>query len=270
MTPLTPDHLKYPIEGDPISAEQYSILVDAVRREITGPNVIRNSSGIHIGERNQLDDIPVVLVVKPKRDDTWLNVRQVQYKTGKVEAGTYKWASKMFKGYPEFGFTIEQYKSFYWRPPDPDPRPSPADGQHQEDQVPDVDAIFLYARFVAGSWIVGHPPNVGMGFGVVVDIFDGMSNVLTVRQVIAKADEIGAYEFESQEVDTVRCWPGFQSRHYGAFVWPGTSIAPETQIIPIMLIDGNWYAQPLYRIPSMIIPQGLNFTDCQVIPETSP
>ncbi len=139
---LKPDR----VPGDILSAEQYNILVDAVRRTITGPNVVNTPGGWHINDVPGMRDRPVVLVKKPGASDKTLIVRQIGYVGRKADAGAYEWASTPFEGVPEFGFKVSDYTQFYWKPP-----------EGVTDPVPDIDASFLYVRFIKGRWLVLKP-----------------------------------------------------------------------------------------------------------------
>ena len=143
---LKPDR----VPGDIVSADQHNILADAAKRTVTGPNVVETPGGWHISDKPGMADRPVVLVKKPGDTDKNLIVRQISYVGRKADEGVYEWASTPFEGVPEFGAAVSDYEQFHWAPPDPLPA-------GVTDPIPDIDASFLYARFIRGRWLVLRP-----------------------------------------------------------------------------------------------------------------
>jgi len=259
------DQLKEVDRGDLIPSDQWNIMVRLLRRRVTGDGVIETSGGWHIRPGGAPGGQTVVLVRDPESTHKTLHVRKIKYADdADPVAGEFAWAGDSFKAVPEFGFEVIRYGQYYWQAPE---RPAGVEPDAYWDPAPDNEAKFLQARFADGHWVINHPPDIGLKWGVVQDVMDGDSHVIIMREVVETPGVVGGYEFTG-EASEVRCLPGFRSRHYAGFVAAGGSgISPETQILPVFQKGSGWYAYPVYRFVTKELPPGIRFSDCTPVPE---
>lgn len=100
-----------------------------------------------------------------------------------------------------------------------------------------------------------------VAFGVVADIQDGLKYVVGVRRVAA-GEAVGEYTFVG-DVEFVKTWPtSLVSGDYAAVLFQAETLDSRANVLPILLIDGEWYAQLAPRFKLAKLDPGVRVTDC--------
>lgn len=134
-----------------IDADDMNRLSDAAWRVLDyrggpGRTVTNSPSGIRMTEamdhkRTTPRDIPVV--VRDVRDGiVWVN--QVTFASVILNDIRYRWIAGEFEAYPDFGHTADEYEDFKFTEPQPT-----------------IDATYLTATWIDGSWLVKFPATGG-------------------------------------------------------------------------------------------------------------
>ncbi len=80
---------------------------------------------------------------------------------------------------------------------------------------------------------------------------------------VAPEDEGGNITWKfSGTAQPVLCWPPLRAEDYKWFRWQGAEVAPQTIIIRVIQMGGDWYAERIY--PDIVMPQTeLQISDCR-------
>lgn len=114
---------------------------------------------------------------------------------------------------------------------------------------PLVHVFQLHSSDGTPRWYFDRGAASGTRFGVVRALVDGEDGRRVSVHAVQENDQ-GIFEFVG-DVVPIKTWPKLKGRHYRPFVWPlqppPDPVQPETNVLPVMLVDGQWRVMQYLR-----------------------